>query len=68
MANALLLEEKRKDSGKSKSFLAKRLNVSRPHLYKLLKNPELCTVGIANVLCDELDICKKAERDDIFLP
>lgn len=68
MADAALLEEKRKDSGKTKSFLAKKLGVSRPYLYKLMQHPETCTVGQAEAFCSELDIKKKNERDTIFLP
>lgn len=68
MANAQLLEEYRKGSGKTKSFLAVKMNISRPYLYRLLKHPERCTMGQAKQLCDELIIKKPSDRDEIFLP
>jgi len=66
--NAQLLEDFRKESGKTKTFLAKKLGISRPYLYKLMENPELCTYNQASILSEELEICKKTDRDTIFLP
>lgn len=68
MANAELLEKKRKESGKSKTFLAIKLNVSRPCLYSLMKNPERCTFSQAEVLSKELDINSVDDKNEIFLP
>ncbi len=68
MADALLLGAYVNKAGKSKTHLAKALNVSRPTLYKILDKPETCTCGQADVLCSELNIRLKAEREQIFLP
>lgn len=68
MANALLLDNFVRDSGKSKSHLAKKLNVSRPSVYYLLKHPENCTYSQVEILCKELTIVKKSDQDEIFLP
>lgn len=66
--NAQLLENARKSCGKTKTYLATKLNISRPYLYKLMANPELCTYNQASMLCKELDIKSKTDRDNIFLP
>lgn len=68
VADAQLLEDYRKESGKTKCFLAQKMHISRPYLYKLMRNPEDCTVWQAKQLCEELNIKKKTEHDKIFLP
>ena len=68
MANANLLEEKRKLAGKTKSHLAKALKVSRTYVYKLLNSPENMTYGQAETMRKELNISSRQEMNDIFLP
>ena len=68
MADAQLLEDYLKKTGKTKTHIAKVMKISRPYMYKLLANPQLCTVGQAEMICKELDIKKKSDRDNIFLP
>lgn len=68
MANSEKLEEYRKATGKTKTFLARRLNISRPSLYKIFKNPSNATFSQTEAICSELGIRLKSEKDDIFLP
>lgn len=67
MANTELLEEYRKNSGKTKKFLAQKLGVSRPKLDKLFAKPESATYGQAIALSNELDVEPKNQKT-IFLP
>lgn len=66
MANALLLDDYLLKTGKTKTHLARKLNVSRPTIYYLLKHPERCTYEQVETLCKELEIVKKPDRNDIF--
>ena len=68
MANAALLEEKIVLSGKTKTYLAKQLNVSRAWALKLFKKPEVMTYGQAEMMRRELCISSRKEMNDIFLP
>lgn len=54
-------------SGKTKTFLADKINVSRPRLDAIFDNPMSATVSQADGLCKEFGI-KKNDRDFIFLP
>lgn len=67
MANAQLLEEKWKASGKTKTYLAKKINVSRPRLDYIFSHPASATVGQADSLSKEMNILSN-ERKDIFYP
>lgn len=67
MANAQLLELRRKESGKTKKFLAEKMRVSRPRLYSIFKNPETATVFQGDILVFELNL-NDDDRTDIFLP
>lgn len=66
MADAQLLEQRRKEAKKSKTALAKALHVTRPTLYKILKNPERATFEQACIICKEISISKESEREHIF--
>lgn len=68
MANAKKLETYRKNCGKTKTFLAKKLGITRPTLYKLMENPEICTFAQVEILSQELNISTRLEQRDIFLP
>lgn len=67
MANPKLLEKFWKDSGKTKTFLSAKINVSRPRLDYIFLHPETATVGQADGLSKELGM-KVADRNEIFLP
>lgn len=64
---AQLLDNYRISSGKKKSFVSEKINVSRPRLNTILKHPETATTSQADGLCKEFGINKK-DRDFIFLP
>ena len=67
MANAALLSEYIKKSGKKKGYLAEQINVSNPYFTKLMANPDKLKFGQVDILCRECSIPKR-ERDIIFLP
>ena len=67
MANSTLLVEKFNASGKTKTHLASKMNVSRPRLDTIFEEPETATVGQADVLSNELNLLA-AEKREIFLP
>lgn len=66
--NPAKLNEFQKNSGKTKTHLAKTISVSRPTIYKIFANPSIATYGQAEMLCNELGIEAKKDREDIFLP
>lgn len=66
MVNTQYLEELIDKSGKSKTYLAKKLGCSRTYFYSKCKNEAPITTDEANILCDELNITKLAERDKVF--
>jgi len=67
MANTQLLEDLWKNSGKSKTYIAKKANISRPRLNYIFKNPETATMQQANVIATEIG-AKAVQKADIFLP
>ena len=67
MANAKLLNEKFIASGKTKTHLAHKMNVSRPRLDTILESPDTATVVQADILASELNLLS-AEKKEIFLP
>jgi len=67
MANPQILEEKWKRSGKTKVFLSKKMNISRPRLDYIFEHPETATVGQADILSKEFSISASDKRI-IFLP
>lgn len=67
MANATLLKQNLKASGKKKSHLAAKANVSRPRLNYILDHPETATYGQASALSSELNFDSDT-RNVIFLP
>lgn len=64
MTNTVLLNEVIKDSGMTKTFIADKMGVSRPRLYKILDGDE-CTVTEMLSLSTILRITNK-QRSDIF--
>ena len=67
MVNTELLEDKIKESGKKKSFLAKRCNLSRQGFALKCTNKQDFTATQIMVLCDELNIQSLTLKDKIFL-
>ena len=67
MANAILLQELLRDSGKTKSHVASKAKVSRPRLDNILEHPETATYGQADAISRELSM-KADVRNEIFLP
>lgn len=59
------LRTKINESGKTLTHLAKRLNITRPTLYRIIENPNTATYEQAKILADELGMTKR-ETDDIF--
>ena len=66
--NSPKLNDYQKKSGKSKTFLARSLGVSRPTIYKIFANPSIATFGQAEKISKELGIESKDEKEEIFLP
>ena len=66
MADAQLLETRRKELKVSKTRLAKALHVTRPTLYKILKSPQRATFSQTQVFAHEL-LLTSQETEQIFL-
>lgn len=66
--NPTLLSDYQKKSGKTKTFLAKSIGVSRPTIYKIFANPSIATYGQVEKISKELNIESPDEKADIFLP
>ena len=64
MTNKDLLKEAIKSSGMTKTFIADRMGVSRPRLYKILEGDE-CTVSEMLSLSNVLRLSNK-QREQIF--
>lgn len=66
MINLELLEQKIKDSGLKKEFIAKKCGLSRNGFYKKINNQSDFTVREINILCEVLSINKLTEKASIF--
>ena len=66
MINTLYLDEKIKESGKKKGYLAERCGLSRQGFLKKCKNESDFTTRQVDILCDELCITKLTEKESIF--
>lgn len=66
--DSVLLNEYWIRSGKSKTHLAKKLDCTRPVIYKIFDNPSRCTYSQVDVLCKELEIEDENDKRQIFLP
>jgi len=60
------LEEKIRESGKKKEYLAKQCGITRQSLSSKVRNDSQFTVDQVSVLCKELNITKLSEKDRIF--
>lgn len=66
MVNTPYLEQKIKDSGKKKAYLADKIGCSRCYLYKKINNKVSFDSNEVTVLCKELDIKTLKEKEQIF--
>ena len=66
MTNTILLEKKIKESGKKKSYLAKRCGLSRVGFYNCMTNKAEFKTSHIEILCVELSITSLREKDSIF--
>ena len=66
MVDTLLLDEEIKKSGKKKTYLAKRMNISVQGLRLKIKNAYPFNTDEVAILCDELGIRKLTDKERIF--
>lgn len=67
MVDTKELEKRISDSGVSKTFLAKKLGISRPYFYDKLKGNREFDANEINILCKYLNIKTDKEKVEIFL-
>ena len=67
LENTQYLENKINSSGKKKTYLARKLGISRQTFSKKCKNPSLFSNLKAEILCEEIGVYKNEEKDKIFL-
>lgn len=66
MTNVTLLEDKIRESGKKKSYLAAKLGVSRAGFRNLCLGKSQFRTGQVKILCEELNIVDNEEKLSIF--
>lgn len=66
MNNTELLEEKIKESGKRKNYLAEKLGLSYAGFRNCVTNKAEFKASQIEILCEELNITSLKERQDIF--
>jgi len=66
MIDTILLEQKIKDAGKTKSHLSKKMGISIQTLRLKMQNVSDFTTTQVDVLCSELDITRLTEKEKIF--
>ena len=66
MVNTAILEDKIKQSGKKKEFLAQQCGITRQSLTSKIRNDSPFTVDQVASLCRELSITSLSEKDKIF--
>ena len=66
VVNTAILEEKIKQSGKKKEYLAQQCGITRQSLTSKIKNDSPFTVDQVASLCRELSITSLSEKDKIF--
>ena len=66
MNNTELLENKIAESGKKKSYLAKKVGLSSAGFRNCIINKAEFRVSQVDILCEELNITSLKERDAIF--
>ena len=66
MTDTLLLEQKIQESGKKKSYLAKKCNLSGAGFRNCMTNKAEFKTSQVDVLCEELGITSLREKNAIF--
>ena len=66
MTDTQYLEKLIVESGKKKSYLAKKIGCSRQYFRMKCNNEAPFTVVEVNILCEELNITKLSEKEKIF--
>ena len=66
VTNTELLEKKIKESGKKKSYLAKRCGLSRAGFRNCMINKAEFKTSQVDILCEELGITSLREKNQIF--
>lgn len=66
MTNTEELERLIDESGLKKSYIAKKLQLSRQGFKKKCKNESLFNTFEINILCDLLNITKLSDKEKIF--
>jgi len=66
LVNAQYLDEYIKKSGKSVTFLCKKMKISRAHFYNKKNNIKPFNVDEVEILCKELSISKLTDKEKIF--
>ena len=66
MVNTQMLEDKIKESGKTKTFLAGKIGKTIQSLNTKIKNQYDFTSSEVDILCTELGVTKLSEKDAIF--
>lgn len=66
MTNTQLLEDKIKQSGKKKKYLAEKCGLSMQGFRNCCKNKAEFKTGQIKILCAELGITKLTEKEAIF--
>ena len=66
MTDTKLLEEAINESGKKKSYLAKKVGVSRAGFYNIIKNRAKLNAEQIDILCYELGITSLKRKESIF--
>lgn len=66
MTNTELLEKKIQESGKKKSYLAKKCELSRAGFRNCMTNKSEFKTSHIDILCIELGITSLREKDSIF--
>ena len=66
MVDTYKLEEKIKESGKTKTYLAKKLKISRVWLGAKINNKTPFNNPETEILCRELSITRLSDKESIF--
>jgi predicted transcriptional regulator len=66
MVDVELLDQIISASGLKKSYIAERLGITRPTLYKILDGTNYITNRQIDVLCEILNITRLSDKEKIF--
>lgn len=66
MVNTVMLNQKIKESGLKKEYIADQMGITRTGFYKKATNGSEFTVKEVDILCKLLSITKLTEKESIF--